>query len=167
MISLFFHLYIHVNLSECQEGLSKMTASQLCLNTITDFSLTCKKSITQHDTQNPSWFGPYPFLWVYLLLFLSLFLATEVPGMAILLRCLFLYTHSSLPGRLSSLSFAWIWNQTDLSFKLNSSTYPVYIAGVIEWMFVSLPRTAYKKIFIGWGPNSQCDGIWRCGAFCR
>ena len=46
IISLFFHLYIHVNLPECQEELSKMTASQLCLNTISDFSLTCKKSIT-------------------------------------------------------------------------------------------------------------------------
>ena len=137
MISLFFHLYIHVNLSECQEGLSKMTTSQLCLNTITDFSLTCKKSITQHDTQNPSWFGPYPFLWVYLLLFLSLFLATEVPGMAILLRCLFLYTHSSLPGRLSSLSFAWIWNQTDLC----SNSVSVITSSVTWGMLLNRSKT--------------------------
>lgn len=57
IISLFSHLYIHVNLPECQEELSKMTASQLCLNTITDFSLTYKKSIT------PSWDTESLMIW--------------------------------------------------------------------------------------------------------
>ena len=53
IISLFSHLYIHVNLQECQEELSKMTAAQLCLNTITDFSLTYTKSITpSRDTES-------------------------------------------------------------------------------------------------------------------
>lgn len=51
------------------------------------------------------------------------------------------------------------WNQTDLSFRLNSA-YPEHVAGVVGWMFVSPSHTLYKK-FACYSPISQCDGIWR------
>lgn len=41
-----------------------------------------------------------------------------------------------------------LWTHRDLSFKLNSSTYPVHIAGVVGWMFVSHPMQGSFSEFL-------------------